>query len=112
MLHYPAGWYVYCGSAFGPGGLAARMQRHLAGNGALHWHVDYLRRAARLDDWLWVEGQRLECAWSRRLVEAGGLVVAPHFGASDCQEGCPAHLLYFESIEGWGIARQSCVPAS
>ena len=35
---FQAGWYVYVGSAFGPGGLAARVGRHLRGLGTpCHW---------------------------------------------------------------------------
>lgn len=29
------GWYVYVGSAFGPGGLQSRVLRHVRGDGAL-----------------------------------------------------------------------------
>jgi Uri superfamily endonuclease len=33
--------YVYVGSACGPGGLRARLRRHLCGRrGSLHWHID------------------------------------------------------------------------
>ena len=43
------GMYVYVESAFGPGGLHARVQRHVRGNGALHWHVDHLRAVTTLE---------------------------------------------------------------
>ena len=92
---FPAGRYVYCGSAFGPGGLAARMGRHAAGTGAPHWHIDVLRRAAMLEDWVWVVDERWECRWAQALRAAGGVVVAPGFGSSDCRSGCASHLLYF-----------------
>jgi len=91
----PAGSYVYCGSAFGPGGLRARLERHARASGALHWHIDYLRRAARLVDWAWVANERAECRWAQALVTLGGQVIAPHFGSSDCHNRCPSHLLYF-----------------
>jgi Uri superfamily endonuclease len=42
------GTYVYVGSAFGPGGLSARVRRHADGTGTLHWHVDYLRAVTTL----------------------------------------------------------------
>lgn len=91
----PAGEYVYTGSAFGPGGLRARLQRHLAGDGALHWHIDYLRRIARP---IWFAyspaARRLECDWSQRLnALPGACAPIPGFGASDCRAGCPAHLI-------------------
>jgi len=37
------GWYVYVGSALGPGGLAAKVGRHLGGRKMCRWHTAYLR---------------------------------------------------------------------
>ena len=34
------GFYVYVGSALGPGGLAARIGRHARQEKAFRWHVD------------------------------------------------------------------------
>ena len=42
-FHFPAGWYAYVGSARGPGGLAARISRHLRSPKPSRWHVDHLR---------------------------------------------------------------------
>ncbi len=95
VVKFPAGWYVYCGSAFGAGGLAARLGRHAAGSGALHWHIGHLRRVAHLVDWRWAEGQQVECAWAQALARQGGVIIAPGFGSSDCRESCGSHLLYF-----------------
>ncbi|BES82251.1 hypothetical protein PABY_18180 [Pyrodictium abyssi] len=40
------GAYAYVGSAWGPGGLRARLCRHLYGRrGRMHWHIDYLAAA-------------------------------------------------------------------
>lgn len=36
------GLYVYTGSAFGPGGLSARISRHLRRRKPHHWHIDEL----------------------------------------------------------------------
>jgi len=44
------GWYVYVGSAFGPGGLAARLARHRAVEKRLRWHIDYIRAATQLEE--------------------------------------------------------------
>jgi len=41
VLSVQAGYYVYVGSALGPGGLAARVGRHCRREKALRWHVDY-----------------------------------------------------------------------
>lgn len=87
------GYYVYVGSAWGPGGLAARVSRHVRGDGRPHWHVDYLRRVAEPVA-LWLgPGARDECAWAQALlVRPDAHVVVPRFGASDCN--CAAHLAW------------------
>lgn len=92
---FPRGYYVYAGSALGPGGLAGRLKRHRQPEKQLHWHVDYLRARARLvESWTAVSEQRLECAWARVLLAMpGAQIIAPRFGASDCR--CPSHLIYF-----------------
>jgi Uri superfamily endonuclease len=91
------GWYVYVGSAFGSGGLQARVERHVRGDGALHWHVDYLRAATDLEAvWYTHDEARRECAWATCLRErVGAQVPLAGFGASDCD--CEAHLTAFEA---------------
>jgi Uri superfamily endonuclease len=97
---FPAGDYVYLGSAQGPGGLRGRLGRHLRGGGQRHWHIDYLRSAAELIGYGYslsaAQPAALECGWSQKLAalpEAG--VPVPGFGASDCRSGCEAHLVHF-----------------
>lgn len=90
----PAGWYVYVGSALGPGGLAGRLQRHMAGPRRYHWHIDYL--AALNPPWtarFAISGQRQECRWVQTLHAAGASWPVRGFGSSDCRAGCAAHLL-------------------
>ena len=92
---FPAATYVYAGSACGPGGLAARIERHLRLNKPLHWHVDYLRPYVSVSCVFYsTAAQRLECVWSQNLLQfPGAFVPLTHFGASDCSTGCPAHLI-------------------
>jgi len=92
---FSAGYYIYAGSAQGPGGLAARLNRHRRREKQLHWHIDYLLAHACLTDvWSIVSKERLECLWARGVAEMpGARIVAPRFGASDCR--CPAHLIHF-----------------
>lgn len=88
----PAGAYVYCGSALGPGGLRARVRRHVEGARRLHWHIDsLLRRAGVQEVWIRTGAQRLECEWASALDSLAEFdCPAPGFGASDCR--CRAHL--------------------
>ena len=99
-IHFPAGWYVYVGSAFGPGGLRGRLMHHLRPLNTCHWHVDYLRRHAVLRE-VWIDGagRRLEHQWASAL--SGRIPAArpiPRFGCSDCT--CPSHLVYFRKHPG------------
>lgn len=108
--NFPPGAYVYLGSAFGPGGLRARLGRHLRGVGKPHWHIDTLRAKTQLGSYHFVEGASgdilqspipLECLWSQALANSErALIPAPRFGASDCHAGCPAHLVAFLVEEG------------
>jgi Uri superfamily endonuclease len=104
---FESGLYIYLGSAQGPGGVRARLGRHLRGGERLHWHIDYLVGAAQV----WAYAYRLfegggghpdstECAWSQRLaaVPAASIPV-PGFGASDCASGCLSHLVKFPAKE-------------
>jgi Uri superfamily endonuclease len=94
-FRFPPGWYAYVGSARGPGGLAARLSRHLRLSKPLRWHIDYLRAHAQPTEiWYTVGIQKRECAWARAMAELpGASIPVPRFGASDCC--CPAHLIRF-----------------
>jgi Uri superfamily endonuclease len=86
-----AGRYLYCGSAYGPGGLRARLGRHFRKAKAVRWHVDQLTTAGEvLGAWALPQGH--ECAQVSRL----GFLAAPidGFGASDCTT-CRSHLLHW-----------------
>lgn len=95
--HFPMGLYLYVGSAWGAGGLASRVGRHLRGRGQQQWHIDYLRAVATpVAAWL-APNRRGECAWAQQLLNhAQAQVIAPRFGASDCD--CAAHLIYFGTL--------------
>lgn len=88
----PAGVLIYVGSALGPGGLAARVGRHLRPLKAIHWHVDRLTSVLPVSAvWVDVSGKRLECQWAEALRRSPGVAIpVAGFGASDCR--CPAHL--------------------
>lgn len=92
---FAPGWYAYAGSARGPGGLAARVERHRRAFKTKHWHIDYLRTYAEpVGVWYSIGSEKRECGWAEVLSELpGASMPAPRFGASDCQ--CTAHLFHF-----------------
>jgi len=99
---FPAAEYLYFGSACGPGGLRARLLRHVAGSGRPHWHIDSFRSLATLETifFLVTPGEappspaRLECIWSQAAARLpSAFVPVPRFGASDCRQSCSAHLI-------------------
>lgn len=95
QFNFAAGYYLYVGSAFGPGGLDARLSYHARRHKQHpHWHVDYLRAQARLmESWAIGCDTPLERPLVYALAQAPELSVpAPGFGASDST--CPSHLLY------------------
>ncbi len=88
----PAGRYAYCGSAYGPGGCAARIARHLRKDRPVRWHVDRLSGAGRIVAVrAWPGGH--ECDLVARLLTIGGArAPVAGFGSSDCRR-CRAHLV-------------------
>jgi Uri superfamily endonuclease len=90
---FNAGVYAYVGSARGPGGLSARMTRHLRPPDAkrIHWHIDYLTVEASIWAAGWsTKAESRECDWSAALAPLGRRWPS-HFGASDCR--CAGHLI-------------------
>lgn len=93
VVELAPGRHAYAGSALGPGGVRARLGRHLRGGNARHWHIDHVRPAAVPASAWWVHGSdRLECRWAEAAAGLSGAErTARGFGASDC--GCPGHLV-------------------
>ena len=89
------GFYVYTGSALGPGGLDARVARHCREEKTLRWHIDYLRVVTRVAEVWYTEGaDRWECRWAQCLARRKDATVPiDGFGASDC--ACRSHLFRF-----------------
>jgi Uri superfamily endonuclease len=58
------GYYVYVGSAFGAGGLRARVGHHLESTANPHWHIDYLLLCITPTEvWHTTDDRRLEHLW-------------------------------------------------
>jgi Uri superfamily endonuclease len=83
---FSEGEYTYIGSAHGPGGLRARLSRHLRAEKALHWHIDYLIALAPIVAIWWIASpERQECVWAQSLAALPNVSVpVPGFGSSDC----------------------------
>jgi len=96
---FPAGWMIYVGSAFGSGGLRARVGRHLRRSAQPHWHIDWLLpHVCVVGYWCSSSPVRLECEWSAALLNLRDTFIPlKKFGASDCHAGCAAHLIAFGS---------------
>ncbi len=92
---FPEGFYAYIGSAFGPGGLCARVNRHLSKNKRLHWHIDYLLKRTRIREiWAGENHVKREHEWAKIWANSPDATVAVSgFGSGDCR--CPAHLFHF-----------------
>jgi Uri superfamily endonuclease len=104
-FEFPAGFYIYLGSAQGPGGIRGRLGRHLRGAYKPHWHIDFLRIESEIRGYGYVldnGDSRLaptECCWFQKLAAIPNTKIpVPKFGASDCQSGCRAHLIHFPAL--------------
>jgi Uri superfamily endonuclease len=111
LLRLRQGFYVYVGSALGPGGVRARVAHHQKVSQRPHWHIDYLRPHTRLDRiWYSHHGVHREHQWAR-LIHAlrGASVPAAGFGSSDCH--CKTHLFFFTrrpSFRAFLLSAQGC----
>lgn len=88
------GRYVYVGSARGPGGLRARISRHLRIEKKAHWHIDYLllEKGVTVTEIGFIITQKdLECNLVQELREKGATIAVEGFGSSDSP--CKSHLL-------------------
>ena len=93
VLDIRPGYYVYVGSAFGPGGVRARVARHCRQAKSRHWHIDYLREHADVASiWYSHEPERLEHRWAEVLADLPGAEPVAGFGCSDCS--CDSHLWF------------------
>jgi Uri superfamily endonuclease len=90
------GFYAYVGSAFGSGGLRARIGHHLESTAEPHWHIDYLLQVAiPVEVWFTTADRKLEHHWAEFLEDAPGFrVPIPRFGCSDYHRSRASHLFY------------------
>lgn len=90
------GYYAYFGSAFGSGGLRARLGHHLESAAEPHWHIDYLLQVAKPAEIRYTTTDRkLEQYWADLLERAPGFrVPIARLGSFDCHRSRSSHLFY------------------
>jgi Uri superfamily endonuclease len=89
---FKKGYYLYIGSAVGPGGIDGRLKHHLRISGKPHWHIDYLRKEASVAEVFCLQGEKeLEHKVADKLMKIFSIPVNK-FGSSDCN--CSSHLFY------------------
>jgi Uri superfamily endonuclease len=87
------GYYIYVGSAFGPGGVYARVSRHCRPSKSKRWHIDFLSEVAIPEGaWYCHRPKRLEHEWAHALCGMNELSAIEGFGCSDCK--CCSHLFF------------------
>ena len=86
------GLHLYAGNAWGPGGIRARVARHLRTHKTRRWHIDRITAVTRpVGVIAWPGGD--ECAIVAQALRLPGVAVPiAGFGSTDCRS-CPAHLL-------------------
>jgi len=82
-----SGIYVYTGSARQR--MYARVRRHVAKQKTCRWHIDYLLQSADATITTLRFFQQPECLVNQSIRAE---IAIPGFGASDCRNGCGAHL--------------------
>jgi len=93
QIEIEPGYYIYIGSAFGKGGVKARVLRHYRENKPHHWHIDYLREfMSPITVWYSHGPKKLEHDWAQILSEMSDMSPIQGFGCSDCK--CFSHLFH------------------
>jgi Uri superfamily endonuclease len=107
VMRLNPGYYVYLGSALGPGGIRARVAHHQNRSRRPHWHIDYLRLRTSLHSvWFSYDLLRREHEWAHAVETMRGSESSiPGFGASDCH--CKSHLYFFRSRPQFGAFRRN-----
>jgi Uri superfamily endonuclease len=106
LLDLRPGFYVYVGSAFGPGGVQARIRHHLQKAHRPHWHIDFLQGyLSAIEVWFSHDHIRHEHRWADMLQKTrGASTILPGFGSSDCR--CRTHLFFFRAKPSGGYFRK------
>lgn len=109
-----SGYWIYVGSAFGPGGLRSRLSHHLKPSYRPHWHLDYIKQAMHpVEIWTTTDSIKREHDWATILSGLNGATrPISGFGASDCM--CCSHLIHLHQRPGFSCfvkRAHSAIPA-
>lgn len=92
------GYYYYVGSAFGPGGVKARVSHHQNISKNPRWHLDFLRKHTKIIEiWHTYDNNKREHQWANILYQSPLTNIPLYgFGASDCK--CFSHLFFSKEV--------------
>ena len=101
-----SGYWIYVGSAFGPGGLRSRLSHHLKPSRRPHWHLDYIKNTLRaVEIWITTDPVKREHDWAGIFSTLNGASrPIEGFGATDCT--CRSHLIHLPRRPGFGRCKQ------
>jgi len=87
------GVYFYIGSARGPGGVLARLARHLVGEKRVWWHIDRLLKCSSINIYgvFLLKAINCDCEFEVTRVFREKFNYIPRFGSSDKRQD-PSHL--------------------
>jgi Uri superfamily endonuclease len=93
------GFYLYVGTAFGAGGLASRIHRHLRKNKKQHWHIDQVTSSDECNFYSVAvfPDEKSECFISKKLEKINQMTPIVGFGNSDCRNKCQSHFFYMKN---------------
>ena len=92
------GFYIYVGSAFGSGGLASRIHRHLRRRKKEHLHIDQITISQHCSI-LGIAAffnEKIECKIAQKLSQIEEISPIKDFGNSDCKRDCFGHFFQVE----------------
>jgi Uri superfamily endonuclease len=104
----PPGFYTYIGSAFGSGGVWARVAHHVRHAIRPKWNLDFVRPAMAVEEvWFTFDNIKRECTWAKLVHSVlRGNVVVPRFGSWDCYQTtqrCPTHFFHFDRLPSFRL---------
>lgn len=91
------GYYIYVGSALGPGGVKARVERHWRTEKRAHWHIDFVAdQLIPIEAWYVHGPSRDEHRWAAHFSSQSEVSAVQGFGASDCR--CGSHFFRLNDL--------------